>query len=243
MSTRLPDPPGSLPSLQEQDTRIVAAGIRVARIYNRLGDHPTRPDQLRSYGPVPTARFDHHPPPVRTHVTAGRVTAATGHYGVMPLDDPRIDPLAPLPPDQRQALAPESPVVTAVAEAFQSDRSIAVSGRQALAVATLSGDCEVLDLTSGWATRAGVGNHLATGPHATTRRWARAIRAAYPALAGLYWHSSVHPPGRALLLNEGHASHEGVVAMRLDYDDALDAPFTRLLLAEIRALIGYGLSE
>jgi hypothetical protein len=113
--------------------------------------------------------------------------------------------------------------------------------RQALAVDTLSRPYQVLDLGSAWATRAGAGNHLSTGSHPVTRRWAQAIRAGYADLDGVYWHSSVHPPGRVLMLNERAADRQGIVPMRLVYDEPLDGPFTRLLLAEVRTIIGYGL--
>lgn len=33
----------------------------------------------------------------------------------------------------------------------------------------------------------------------------------------------------------------GIVPMRLVYDEPLDGAFTRLLLAEVRTIIGYGL--
>jgi hypothetical protein len=236
VSTRLNEPPARLPALASGDVRAVPAGTRVCRIYTRIGRHPTRPDQLRAYGPVPTARFDHHPPPTRVHRDA-----AAGYYGVVSLDDADLDPTGPVDLEPEAGVAIDSPVVTAVAETFQANRTVVLSDRQAMAIGTLSQPYEVLDLGSGWATRAGAGNHLSTGSHAVTRRWAQAIRAGYPQLDGVYWHSSVHPPGRVLMLNERAADEDGIVPMRLVYDEPLDGPFTRLLLAEVRTMIGYGL--
>jgi hypothetical protein len=236
VSTRLNGPPARLPSLEPGDIRAVPAGTRVCRIYTRIGRHPTRPDQLRAYGSVPTARFDHHPPPPRVHRHA-----VAGYYGVVSLDDAKLDPTRPVDLEPEAGVAIASPVVTAVAETFQADRIVVLSDRLALAICTLSRPYEVLDLGSAWATRAGAGNHPSTGAHAVTRRWAQAIRAGYPEIDGVYWHSSVHPPGRVLMLNERAADRQGIVPMRLVYDEPLDGPFTRLLLAEVRTMIGYGL--
>jgi hypothetical protein len=236
VSIRLSEPPARLPALEPGDVRAVPAGTRVCRIYTRIGTHPTRPDQLRAYGPVPTARFDHHPPPPWVHPDA-----SAGYYGVVSLDDAGLDPTGPVNLDPEAGVAIDSPVVTAIAETFQTNRTVVLSDRQALAIGTLSQPCEVLDLGSAWATRAGAGNHLSTGPHPVTRRWAQAIWAGYPQLAGVYWHSSVHPPGRVLMLNERAADQQRIVPMRLVYDEPLDGPFTRLLLAGVRTIIGYGL--
>ena len=235
MITWLNEPPTRLPALESGDVRAVPVGTRVCRIYTRIGAHPTRPDQLRAYGPVPTARFDHHVPPPRL-----QQDVAVGYYGVVSLDGVGLDATRPVNLDPTAGVAIASPVVTAVAETFQVNRTVVVSDRQAMAIGTLSQPCEVLDLGSGWARRVGAGNHL-SGPRPVTRRWARAIWAGYPQLAGVYWHSSVHPPGRVLMLNERSADVEGIVPMRLVYDEPLDGPFTRLLLAEVRTTIGYGL--
>lgn len=233
MSTRLVDPPASLLTLRAGDARTIPAGTTLCRIYNRFGDHATRPDQLRSWGPVATARFDHHDPAPSDHVSSDRVTAATGSYA--------IEPSSPVA-SRRRPIAMDSPIVTAVAEAFQNDRIVAISARQGLAILSIAHDIEVLDLSSGWATRAGAGNHLSTGPHSTTRRWARALHSSYPHLAGMTWVSSVHPSGRALVLNERAADRRGVVACRLSFDRPLDHPMTGRLMAEARRMIGYGLA-
>lgn len=233
MSTRLNEPPARLPTLESGDVRAVPSGTRVCRIYTRIGAHPTRPDQLRAYGPVPTARFDHHAPPPRL-----QQDVAAGYYGVVSLDGAVLDATRPVGLDPEAGVAIDSPVVTAVAETFQVNRTVVLSDRQALAIGTLLQPYQVLDLGSAWATRAGAGNHLSTGPHPVTRRWAQAIRAGYPQLDGVYWHSSVHPPGRVLMLNERAADRQGIVPMRLVYDEPLDGPFTRLLLAEVRTIIG-----
>lgn len=229
MSTSLQDPPAQLPDLQPSDIRTIPAGTTLCRIYNRLGEHTSRPDQLRGWGPLPTARFDHHPEPPRDH---GFITA-TGYYA--------IEDSSPATAGQ-ELIAMNSPLITAVAETFQAARTVVISDSQALAIMDLSIEVTVLDLSSGWATRAGAGNHLSTGPHTTTRRWARAIHAAYPRLVGMCWTSSVHPPGVALVLTERGANSRGIVPVHLNYDDPLDGPTTSRLLTHIRMMIGYGLT-
>ncbi len=233
MSERLRDPLPPLPELQPGDTTTITAGAKLYRIYNRLGAHLTRPDQLRIWGPIPTARFDHHEPPAGMHADPDSVTAATGYYS--------IDPPTPSAPRPGHLLALDSPIVTAVAEAFQGNRIIACSDRKGLAIIRTMDDIEVLDLSSGWATRAGAGNHLSTGPHPTTKRWARAIHDAYPDLAGMTWVSSVHPPGRALVLNERAADGKGVVASRLHFDRPLSDGMSSALMAAAASVIGYAI--
>lgn len=44
---------------------LLPAGTELWRVYFRGSRHPTTWSTFRSYGPVPTARFDHHLPPPR----------------------------------------------------------------------------------------------------------------------------------------------------------------------------------
>lgn len=231
MSTELTDPPERLPEPRSGDTMTISSGTRLCRIYNRRGPHATRPDQLRHWGPAPMARFDHHDHPVGDHLDAqGDVAAATGYYAIEP---------PPKPPPRDQVLAVDSPVVTAAAEAFQSDRIIDCSDRLGLAIMSTRSDIEVLDLSSGWPTRSGAGSHLATGPRSQTQTWARAIHAAHPQLAGIAWTSSVHPPGRVAVLNERAADRHGIVATRLHFDRALDDDVSSRIMRLVSDLIGY----
>lgn len=231
MSTDLVDPPPRLPDLRPGDTTVVSPGTRLVRIYDRAGSHPTSPARLRHWGPSPKARFDHHAPPVGDHVDADGVTAATGYFAV--------EPSPPAAPPRKGMLAVDSPIVTAAAEAFQDTRTIHCSDRQGLAVMATRSSFEVLDLSSAWATRAGAGSHLATGPRPVTQAWARAIHRAHPALAGVAWTSSVHPPGRVVVLTERAADRQGDVDVGLHVDRPLDDVVSSRLLREAAGMIGY----
>jgi hypothetical protein len=58
----------------------------------------------------------------------------------------------------------------------------------------------LLDLTGSWPTRAGASQAIATGPKKITQAWARAIHAAFPALDGLWYRSSMDGGGHAVCL-------------------------------------------
>lgn len=235
MSTELTDPPDSLPQLRSGDTTTLSAGTVLVRVYNRRGPHPTRPDRLRHWGPSEQGRFDHHErdrdgEPCDHLDDEGRVGAAVASFGAR---------RSPVTPPRRGSIPVDSPIVTAVAEAFQASRVIDCSGLHGLALMATGPDREMLDLSSGWATRAGAVSHLATGPRPQTQAWARAIHDAYPNLAGILWPASVHPAGWALVLNERAADGEGVVPTRLDFDRALDDPTTVRIMEAVADVIGY----
>lgn len=61
---QFPEPPPSLHALPAA-WRDITAGTRLWRIYARGGRHPGTWNQLRHFGPVTGARFDHHLPPPR----------------------------------------------------------------------------------------------------------------------------------------------------------------------------------
>lgn len=58
--------------------RILPAGTELWRVYFRGGAHPTTWNTFRSYGPVLTARFDHHLPPPHTQERAILYAAIAG---------------------------------------------------------------------------------------------------------------------------------------------------------------------
>jgi hypothetical protein len=62
---KFPTPPASDALAEiEPAIRRLRAGTRVWRVYFRGGPHPTRWNQMRTFGPT-TARFDHHLPDPR----------------------------------------------------------------------------------------------------------------------------------------------------------------------------------
>lgn len=59
-------------------THILPAGTELWRVYFRGGPHPTLWNTFRAFGPVATARFDHHDPPQREQERAILYAGATG---------------------------------------------------------------------------------------------------------------------------------------------------------------------
>lgn len=62
---KFPEPPSvaDLAARAAPELKRVPAGTVLWRVYLRGGPHPTSWSQFRSYGPVPSGRFDHHDPP------------------------------------------------------------------------------------------------------------------------------------------------------------------------------------
>jgi hypothetical protein len=58
-----PPSPGELAARLPADLRALPRGTVLWRIYYRGGSHPTAWNRFRHWGPVPTARFDHHESP------------------------------------------------------------------------------------------------------------------------------------------------------------------------------------
>lgn len=157
---------------------MIAAHTTLWRIHHQGGAHPTGWDQLRHYGPTPS-RFDHHPPPPRLHTDHGIVYLTVGARAF----------------------------VTAIAERFQDadgggigpiERRADVPALTAFDAAT---DLQVLDLTSGWTTRAGGNQAICSGPRPACQAWARAIHHAHGHhVHGLSWTSSVYGEGHCIAI-------------------------------------------
>ncbi len=60
-----PPPPGQLVSRLPPDLKVLRRATVLWRIYYRGANHPTAWNRFRHWGPVPTARFDHHESPAR----------------------------------------------------------------------------------------------------------------------------------------------------------------------------------
>ena len=162
---KLPEPP-PVARLKRipPDLATLPAGTKVWRIYFRGGRHPATWDQMRYYGPVASARFDHHlePPGLQDR---GILYAATGNDAI----------------------------ATCVAEVFQDTRLVDTRRNEPwLAAFTLMEDVSLLDLTGKWPARAGASANINSGPRPRCRRWSRAIYNAYPDLGGLYHASSMN---------------------------------------------------
>jgi len=172
---KLPEPP-AIATLRgiPPDMEVLPAGTRLYRIYFRGGRHPGGWGRFRNFGPLPHARFDHHPEPAGVHERA-IVYAAVG----------------------------EDAIATCVAEAFQEGRLVDTRRRDPqLAAFHLLEDVPLLSLRGRWPTRAGASANINSGPRPRCRRWSRAIYEAYPDVFGLLYASSMNGNRPAVALYE-----------------------------------------
>lgn len=183
MSQRLPHADGrriaSTPPRPDELFRL-AAGTRMVRVHATAGPRPRAWDELRRFGPT-SSRFDHQTLPKREHPTRASAyvtwdaTAFTAAIAEYFQDgDAGIGPI-----DRRR----DRPAVTAF---------------------RLNGDLTLLDLDSGWVTRAGGNQAIRNGLRSRSREWARAIYR-HLDVDGLGYGSSVWGPGRCVALWEGAA--------------------------------------
>lgn len=172
---KLPEPPpaAAMRSIPP-DVELLPAGTRLYRIYFRGGRHPGGSGRFRNFGPLPDARFDHHPDPAGVHERAILYAAVW-----------------------------EDAVATCVAEAFQEGRLVDTRRRDPqLAAFSLTEDVPLLSLRARWPTRAGAPANINSGPRPRYRRWSRAIYEAYPDVSGLLYASSMNGNRPAVALYE-----------------------------------------
>lgn len=182
MSERLPEPdPHRILSTRPKRDEVVtlAPRTRLVRIHPFGGSHPCRWNEFRAWGPVSTARFDHHPPPRRRH-RHRRIAYVT--HG----DTAFIAGLAEYFQDAGGGVGPVD----------------VTHNRPAVTVFELEAPLELLDLDGGWVTRAGGNQAIRTGARGRSREWARTIYRYHEDLAGLAYGSSVWGPGRCAALWE-----------------------------------------
>lgn len=68
---KLPEPPATAAMRGiPPDVEVLPAGTRLYRIYFRGGEHLGGWGRFRDFGPLPSARFDHHPEPAGGHERA-----------------------------------------------------------------------------------------------------------------------------------------------------------------------------
>jgi RES domain len=172
---KLPEPPPKATlELISPAVATLQAGTKLWRIYFRDGSYPTTWDRMRYYGPVRSARFDHHldPPGVQDR---GILYAATG----------------------------DDAIATCLAEVFQDTRLVDTRRNEPrLAAFALVEDVTLLDLSGKWPTVAGASANFNSGPRPRCRRWSRAIYDGYPNLMGLYYASSMNANEPAVVLYE-----------------------------------------
>ncbi len=171
--TKLPDPPA-----REElgrigaDLRALPAGTLLFRIYFRGGDHPGGWDEFRRFGPLATARFDHHPEPQGMHEGGGMLYAA---------------------PLVKTCVAEAFQTGRAVDPRRREPW---------LAGFALAAEARLLNLRGDWPTRSGGSMKINSGPRPAARRWSRAVYEAYPEAAGLLYASSMHANEDAVALYE-----------------------------------------
>lgn len=200
---KLPEPPPAATMRGiPPDVETLPAGTRLYRIYFRGGRHPSGWNRFRNFGPLPSARFDHHsePPGVQERAV---LYAAVG----------------------------DEAVATCVAEAFQETRLVDTRLRDPqLACFSLAEDMPLLSLRHRWLTRAGASANINSGPRPRCRRWSRAIYEAYPGVSGLLYTSSMNgnSPAMALYERAARALPEAPDSNRPLSDAALLVPLERI---------------
>lgn len=171
MSEKLPPPPApEALRLRKNDVVAVTPNSVLWRVHRTRGPRVTAWNALRHYGPVATARFDPHEPPARDGQPEGATYVALTAQ-------------------------------TALAEAFQSQRLVdRHSGAPHLVGWQLTRAVQLLDLSRSWPTRVGASQAISSGRRDVARAWARAIRAAFPQLDGLWYSSSMDGGGFCVVL-------------------------------------------
>ena len=172
---KFPDPPGvDAVRRIRPAVKTLARGTTLARVYFTAGDHPTRWNAFRRYGPT-NARFDHHLP------------AARGTPG----------------PQERAVLYCAAEADTCLAEVFQETRRINRTRRAPwLAIFALARDVRLLDLTGPFPTRVGASMAINTAHRGRAREWARAFYSSYPELQGIYYPSSMNGNEPCVVLSD-----------------------------------------
>jgi len=208
---KLPEPPDPA-GLRDTppEITVLTADAELWRVYFRGGCYPSTWDKFRSFGPAAGGRFDHH-------------------------DEP--------PGEQERrilyAATSTEAATTCLAEVFQERRSVNVRRDEPwLACFSLAGDVALLDLTGRWPTRAGASMAINSGPRPRTRRWSRAIYAAYPEIQGLLYASSMNAgrPAVALYERAGDALPTNTI-----FNEPLSHPVVLPALRRVASDLGYGL--
>lgn len=159
------------------------------------------------------------------------------HFGPTPV---RFDHHDPPPRVQAKGiLYAAADVVTCLAEVFQATRVIDRTADLPWLVAfDLVRVVPVLDLTGAWPTRAGASMAINSGPRPRARSWSHAFHAAYPAVEGLLYCSSMHANRPSVALYERAA---GALPAAPAFHRALADPALLPRLNAAATRLGYGL--
>jgi len=213
VTEHLPDPdPTRFPDLEASHVYTTESRDRLVRVFSPAGEHPMNWDDYRHFGPLATGRFDHHPDGEARHHPRQGVWYAAIETGT-----------------ENGGLA------TALAERFQDSRTVPLGDRfHHLVVCHPGRSLTLLNMRSGWITKAGGNAAIGSGRRDRSRTWAREIHRTYPALDGIVWSSSVYPPGNAIVLWSGEVPALAASAIAI-------APLAELLPYVVRAAntLGY----
>lgn len=191
-------------------TRRLAAGTRLARIGFAGGDHPTRWNQFRHWGPT-QSRFDH-----QTRDRHGR---------------PQLQ--------QRGVYYCAAAAQTCIAEVYQATRVVDVLRHQPyLAVWALAVDLMLLDLTGAFVTRMGASTAIHSGPRVRAQEWAAALYSAYDSVDGFAYCSSMNGNAVAYVLNE-RALRKRPFPRTPDFHRTLADPLIADLIDAAADTVGY----
>lgn len=140
------------------DAAVVAEQRDLWRLHTPAGDHPLRWNDLRTYGPLPSGRFDPWLPP-----PGGReADPVTTGVGYLALDIP-----------------------TCLSEVFQARRIVDREGGAQLTAFKPTRPLRLLDLRGVWPIAIGASHLINSGPKDRCRAWAHAIRSVRPDCDGL----------------------------------------------------------
>lgn len=198
---------------------------------------PPPADQLR-YQPERLHHLDSESVLWRVHRTSGDHVVPWNqlrHWGPSPTM--RFDPHEPPPRMQVRGVSSTALTVpTALAEVFQQRRVINTRrGAPYLTAWAPACALTLLDLTGIWPIQAGASHVINTGRRDHCRAWARTIHTAWPALDGL-WHHSSMTGGEAVTLFT-HAGDSFPARPMLSLP--LDHPGLRAHLLDAATALGY----
>jgi hypothetical protein len=155
-----------------------------------------------------------------------------------PVAGGRFDHHNPPPGSRDRAIlyaAVEGP--TCLAEVFQDTRVVDRQRNDPWLVAfRIETPLDLLDLTGTWPTQAGASMAINSGPRLRAQRWARTIYAAYPALHGLFYPSSMDANRPAIALFERAVP---MMPRHPRFNRALAEPPLLIPIANAAARFGY----
>ncbi len=130
------------------------------RLHMPAGDYPLRWNELRTFGPLPNARFDPWLPPPDDRA-ADTLTCGVGYFAFN--------------------------ISTCLAEVFQARRIVDREGGVQLTAFKPTRELHLLDLRGDWPITLGASHLINSGPKDRCRACAHAIRSAHPGYDGLMY--------------------------------------------------------